>query len=370
MTPEENYKKADEITKEYSEYETYVFLLIAVYLNRFDGDIKEWQSKTLKQREKFLIEANKELTKLSINTLRTTKKHIRDISDVEATTIVKDLQKAGFYGKIVTVNTNNIVKSNFNYVNKYINNNVKLDLIKNNQKDGKLKKLYTNIVKDVSNSFIAGNLDFNEALSKVINQYINNGLMSGYVDKAGRRWQIDTYMDSVLRNTYKQVFNDVRTKGMFDNGVYTVFMNTVPNCAPRCSMCQGRVLDMREPSKADSGYPSIYNFDYGLAGGTLGCNCRHYVMPYIAEKGLNNPALSYTDKDLANYKNTQKQRYYERALRKNDRFLSVAKELNDNKNIQKYTQRNAVLNKKIKKVVANNKNTRRRFEREVDRTKK
>lgn len=365
MTPEDNYNLSDEITNKYSDFETFMFLLIVKDLKVFNGDINYWQKLSIKKRKEFLKKASDELDMLSVYTLKQTSKHIKLIADIESEQIIKDLQKAGFYGKIKGVNTSNIVKNNFNDVNKYINDNVKLDLIKRNQ-GGKLKSIYTNIVKDVSNSYIRGQLSFEQSLSKIINSYISNGLQSGYIDRAGRKWQIDTYMDGVLRNTYNKVFNDVRTSGMFENGIYTVKMSVVPNCALRCSNCQGRILDMREPENADSGYPSIYNFDYGLAGGTLGCNCRHSIIPYILDDENNKP-LKYTAKDEQNYKNTQKQRYYERVLRKKDRYYKVAKELNDKQNIAKYSNQIKATKSKLNDLISKTQNTSRFYERERDR---
>lgn len=208
-----------------------------------------------------------------------------------------------------------------------LDNYVNQTLISTMFGDGPIMKMYENILNDTMANFGAGNITLQQAIEKAIISWADKGIPSTFIDKGGNTWSLERYVDTVMRSTLNRLYNEVRTSRMEEYGVTTVKMSVLLDAAPRCAHCQGRVLDMRPINQNDSEYPSIYEFGYGLAGGTLGINCRHSIYPFIPGVNIDREPKVNPDEAIRKSRVREKQREIERRIRKTKKNIIVSNEL-------------------------------------------
>lgn len=193
--------------------------------------------------------------------------------------------------------------------------------------EGPIAKMYENVLNDVMANFGAGNITLQQAVEKSIISWADKGIPSTFIDKGGNTWSLERYVDTVMRSTLNRLYNEVRTSRMEEYGITTVKMSVLIDAAPRCAHCQGRVLDMRPINSNDSEYPSIYEFGYGLAGGTLGINCRHSIYPFISGVNVDREPNVNPEEAIRKSRVREKQREIERRIRKTKKNIIVSNEL-------------------------------------------
>lgn len=69
----------------------------------------------------------------------------------------------------------------------------------------------------------------------------------------------------------------------------------------------------------------IESTGYGTGGGLCGWNCRHNFIPFNPETMRNNLEQYGLDENKEMYENHQKQRYFERSIRKYKRLIDTEK---------------------------------------------
>ena len=92
-------------------------------------------------------------------------------------------------------------------------------------------------------------------------------------------------------------------------------------------------------------------------------NCRHILYPFIDGLNTNNQIQNEEDEMREQFKLSQKQRYYERQVRKAKCSLNLAEEIGDEDSIQKYKQ--LVRNRQVKvREFVNEHDLARRYDKE------
>lgn len=142
-------------------------------------------------------------------------------------------------------------------------------LINTNVTDGFVAKVYKDIIDKTTASVIAGNQTVNQAVTKTIIEFRNKGIPSGFVDRGGRRWNIQSYVDLVVRTNANAAYNNVSTSRMAEYGIDLVLVDTYAGARPTCARIQGGVCSLSNPS-SDPRFPSIYEFGYGEPSGIRG----------------------------------------------------------------------------------------------------
>lgn len=107
-------------------------------------------------------------------------------------------------------------------------------------------------------------------------------------------------------------------------------------------------------------YPDfVQNTGYGTGGGLCGWNCRHTFTPFNPETMTNNLKEYGLEENEEMYLNHQKQRYFERNIRKYKRRAETTKHaLNEAKSPEKeileknYLHNKALVNKWMKNYIA------------------
>ena len=186
------------------------------------------------------------------------------------------------------------------------------------------------------------------------------------VDKAGHNWSLEGYTRTVIRTTAARTYNDLRIQSMKDFDSVLATMSSHPASRPACAPIQGKIVNIvpRESPRCDPEYPSIYDYGYGKPSGCFGINCGHKLYPYI--KGVShNFQKQYDPKEaVEKQKIQQKQRYYERNIRRLKYDLDLARRQNDVSSERKFNQAIRGYQSKLREIVKNNDFLTRQYDRE------
>lgn len=175
-----------------------------------------------------------------------------------------------------------------------------------------------------------------QAARKCIREFNEKGIPA-FVDKAGREWTPEAYVNMAMRNTARQTAEEVQTARCRDFGVNLIVIDSHFGARPKCAKDQGKIFDLDNGSgytedvkgKKIRYYP-WNSSSYGEPDGILGINCGHHKWPFIP--GVNAQRYFPTDDLDANnrlYKETQVQRALERDVRKQKRECMLFDELGD-----------------------------------------
>jgi hypothetical protein len=138
--------------------------------------------------------------------------------------------------------------------------------------------------------------------------------ITGFVDTAGRRWQLASYVEMATRTITTQAALNATLDRLADHGIDLVRVTDAPGECVRCRPWEGRVLSV---SGRTAGYPPLVE---AITAGLFHPNCRHQVSAYLP--GITRPLERTADPagDLAR----QRTRALERRVRAWRRREAVA----------------------------------------------
>lgn len=161
-----------------------------------------------------------------------------------------------------------------------------------------------------------------QAVRKAINELIDNGIPA-FVDKSGREWSPEAYVNMDIRTTVANVAHQVQFDRMDAYGVSLLAISSHAGARPKCANDQGKIYDRDNKSGfvKDLNGDTVQYYDwsstsYGAPDGILGINCGHFITPYIP--GLSMQRYFPTEDREANdllYKQSQQQRALECKVR-------------------------------------------------------
>lgn len=202
-----------------------------------------------------------------------------------------------------------------------------------------IQAVYKSIVEQSVAEVVAGTKTADKAIHETIMNWQKKGF-TGFTDSAGREWRADVYARTIIKSTMYKVFNKMRTAPAEEMGIDTFYYSIKRTARPACSPIQGKIVTFGE-TRVINGTKvySLYDYDYGSAGGCLGVHCGHYLTPFIV--GVNEmPDLPDYLADLTpeqaeeNARIQAKQRALERAIRHHKERLHYAHTMKDDELIQ------------------------------------
>ena len=174
------------------------------------------------------------------------------------------------------------------------------------------------------------------AIRKAMNTITNMGI-TGFYDKAGRKWSAEAYTAMVVRTTaHNAAITAVKTRQQEFGGGDIFQVSSHPAARPLCYPYQGKFFSWSSEGEFTDGaghthvYNNITDSSYGEPAGLFGINCGHHPIPMI-------PNFSYPqdgpvmdeEQNAKAYEESQKQRQYERNIREAKRDLEIAKATGD-----------------------------------------
>lgn len=322
----------------YRALENEIFLMVAKRLktNKEHGKdyVLQWQIEKMQELRMLNQETIRALSK---TTGLAEKEIIKAIEDVGYKTIasVDSELKYAFKQLPIPNHIDTILGQYVQQAFRELDNFVNQTLITTNYGEGTVTRMYRKIVEETTGRVLAGTTTINKAVAETVIKWADKGIETAFIDRGGNVWRLENYARTVIRSTVNRTYNELRMSRMQEYGVDLVLMSSHSHARPACAPIQGTVVSIeRVPSNPK--YKSIYDYGYGEPWGVRGVNCSHIFYPYIEGVNENNQIQYDDEKAVERYELTQKQRYYERQIRKAKRSLSLAKEIGDEATIDKY----------------------------------
>ena len=172
---------------------------------------------------------------------------------------------------------------------------------------------YRDAVVEDAGRVAAGTATRREVSQRVLDRLADQGI-TGFVDRAGRNWQLDTYAEMTARTAAGRA----QVQGALDRyqaaGKDLVIVSDAPEECPICRPWEGRVLSISGATTGDvgGGMTVAGTVAEAVGAGLQHANCRHRLGLYVP--GLTRPMHGTADPE--GDANRQQQRYLERGVRR------------------------------------------------------
>lgn len=175
---------------------------------------------------------------------------------------------------------------------------------------------------DAATAVTIGTETRRQALQKAISQMADKGIY-GFVDRAGRHWSPEAYMNMDIRTTvHNAAIQSIRVR-QEDYGSDIFQVSSHAGARPLCYPYQGKFYSwgsgsgtFTDGAGVQHTYAPLDSTSYGQAAGLFGINCGHYPMPQIPNVTFpqDKKIESKAENDRL-YQESQEQRALERRIR-------------------------------------------------------
>lgn len=228
------------------------------------------------------------------------------------------------------------------------------------------QQMYRDVINKNVGKLLTGTITHQEVLKRTVTEWAEKGIPS-LTDSAGRKWSTTAYVNMITRTTSQKVSNEMQFKRMDDYKVDLIEVSSHKDARPKCALVQGRIFDR---SGKSTKYPAWSSTSYGEPDGILGINCRHVIYPFIegtSRQTYQPYDLEETDKA---YKDSQKQRAFERAIRKEKLKLKMMREIDSKEGMAESEGKIRALEGDLVNFLTKAKRTRRRYRENIVDVKK
>lgn len=191
------------------------------------------------------------------------------------------------------------------------------------------------------------------AIVDAIKRLSSNGIY-GFIDRAGREWSPEAYMNMVTRTTVHNTSIEAIKARQEDYNSDIFRISSHAGARPLCYPYQGKFYTwgnqggtFTDGNGVRHTYKPISSTSYGQAAGIFGINCGHYPEPQIP--GVTIPTKQEKQNKAQNdleYKQSQQQRAIEREIRLAKRTEIALREAGEEKEADEYHR--IVLDKQAK----------------------
>lgn len=223
---------------------------------------------------------------------------------------------------------------------------------------GSSEQVYVDILNKAAAEVITGNSTLSQSVAKAAREWANLGIPV-LVDRGGKRWSTEAYINMVTRNTQKNVAVSMQEGRMDEYKLDLIEVSSHAGSRLSHIDYQGRIFSRSGKSKK---YPSLSSTSYGdIDGIVTGINCSHMMYPFV--EGFNVKRYEPYDKkqSVENYKESQKQRTLERNIRKAKKEKTILESMAaDEEEINKANQKIRLRQAKMREFIGDTGRTRRR----------
>lgn len=171
----------------------------------------------------------------------------------------------------------------------------------------------------------SGTKTLNQAIDMATKDFLDKGINS-IIYKDGKRVNIASYAEMCLRTASQRATFLGEGKKRDEYGIHLVVVSAHANTCEMCEPWQGQILIDDVFSHPSKEYIAKYKNKYKLLSeaiddGLMHPNCRHTITTYFA--GITQiPQVQNGEEAIKAYRAEQKQRAYERAIRKQKRIVA------------------------------------------------
>lgn len=225
------------------------------------------------------------------------------------------------------------VKDKYNQVNTvmqykakqaYVNgiNSVADKLLKKKQKALENSQEYLDILNKNAMATVLGEKSRTEAIRETIAEMSKKGIPA-FVDKTGREWSPEAYVDMDIRNTAKNAALAAEFASLDELGQDIILVSSHSGSRPLCAPYQGKFYSISEKSGTITDakgksytYTPLSETSFGEAAGLFGINCGHRMRGVSDGTFINREKEFDGEETSEEYKKVQRQRELERTVRK------------------------------------------------------
>ncbi len=188
---------------------------------------------------------------------------------------------------------------------------------------------YRRIIADTTGQSLTGVQTRRQVLQTALNRFARDGL-TGFTDRAGRRWRPDTYADMALRTSAFRAQTAGHQQRLRQRGFDLVVVSHHRNPSPQCQPFEGKILSLSGATpngeqRVDGvrGRTTVRvkaSLDEARAKGFQHPNCRHRYTLLVPGARVPQPEPY----DPQGYKDEQRLRYLERKVREAKRVEAAA----------------------------------------------
>jgi hypothetical protein len=128
--------------------------------------------------------------------------------------------------------------------------------------------IYRNMALENVRGSVAGYKTWQQVATSYRNQLAEQGI-TGFVDKAGRQWNMRTYAETVARTTTMEAHLQGTANRLLENGHDLVKVSSHAGSCPKCLPWQGKIISLTGRTE---GYPTLQE---AKDAGLFHSNCRH-----------------------------------------------------------------------------------------------
>lgn len=192
------------------------------------------------------------------------------------------------------------------------------------------RQVYLDIINQTVGKVLSGVSTPQEALREIASKWAEKGVPA-LIDKAGRQWSTEAYINAVTRSMSNNIANEMQEARMDEYGADLIEVSSHSGARPGCAPYQGRIFSR---SGNHPKYKPLSSTSYGEASGLKGVNCGHLFYPYI--EGITDRTyrpVKKAENDKA-YAESQAQRKLERDIRKAKRELAMMEAMGDSEGVE------------------------------------
>lgn len=389
----ENQKAAEPVDGIYQDLEALLMQNIARHLKDWEQpiDTDKWLMRKLAEIGKLNKENIKIITKMSGLSQTAAERMLTEMAEETVKNIDPALRKMardGIAGEMVRASKSRNVKQVISSMKKQAKDTLNMcnttmlykardtysglvQKIARYAKDIENKQEFIDILNIYGESVTVGVESRQQAVRKCIREFNEKGIPA-FVDKRGREWTPEAYINMSMRNTARQTAEEVQTARCKDAGVNLIQIDSHSGARPKCAKDQGKIFSLDNTSgETEDLYGTKIKYypwsssSYGKPDGILGINCRHHKWPFVPGVNIQRyfPTEDIKENDRL-YKETQVQRALERDVRKQKRECMLYDEIGDKDSFEKSSVKLKSKEASLKNYVDKNSSLSRRKDRE------
>ena len=194
------------------------------------------------------------------------------------------------------------------------------------------KEATQGILNDAAASIASGVETRKTAVRRAIKRISDEGL-TGFIDRAGRSWTPEAYVNMVTRTTVHNTAIQATQAFMQDYNTEVFQVSSHAGARPLCYPYQGKFYSWNNTAgeiELGNGqrvsYEPLNATSYGEPAGLFGINCGHYPIPVIPGVTIPHGAdnIQPEEENAKAYAESQEQRALERKIREAKRVLEMA----------------------------------------------
>lgn len=201
-------------------------------------------------------------------------------------------------------------------------NSVADKLIRKKQKALENSQEYLDVLNKNAMETVLGEKSRTEAIRETIAEISKKGIPA-FVDKNGREWSPEAYIDMDVRNTAKNAALAAEFASLDELGQDIILVSSHSGSRPLCAPYQGKLYSrsgksgtITDANGKTHTYTPLSETSFGEAAGLFGINCGHHMRGVSESAFINREKEFDSEETSEEYRKIQRQRAMEREIRK------------------------------------------------------